>query len=342
MGFFESGHWPCALVVTHAILRSDQRALGNSILQSGASIGAIITPVVINQMVYGSTSPDAWRPPFLVIGSVGLLWVIAWFAIIRPGTIQSPQVPSSGSDVASDGKSSLPSGSVIDSIRKSRGDPVKYVISTAMGTLRFGHNMVMQPKFWALFVMVVCINSTWQLTRAWLPKFLREGRAYEESTALYFMSVYYVATDVGCLLAGAGALWLARRGMTAHSSRLIVYGVCCLLSALTILAAQQPAGPLLLAILLFIGAGTLGLFPCYYSFTQEIDAINLGKITGLLSFLGWLVSSQLQSQFGKQVDATKSFDLAFAYVGLAPIIGLAAMLILWPKQKDAEDTTAAL
>ncbi len=69
LGFFESGHWPCALVVTHSILTSAQRPLSNSILQSGASIGAIITPIVILMMVpaVGVGEPmqaDAWRPPF--------------------------------------------------------------------------------------------------------------------------------------------------------------------------------------------------------------------------------------------------------------------------------------
>ncbi len=76
LGFFESGHWPCALVVTHSILTSSQRPLANSVLQSGASIGAIITPIVILMMVPavapGDTmQPDAWRPPFLVVGAVG-------------------------------------------------------------------------------------------------------------------------------------------------------------------------------------------------------------------------------------------------------------------------------
>ena len=47
LGLFESGHWPCALKTTHRLLPPESRALGNSILQSGTAIGAIITPLIM-------------------------------------------------------------------------------------------------------------------------------------------------------------------------------------------------------------------------------------------------------------------------------------------------------
>ena len=47
LGFFEAGHWPCALKTTFALLNERDRTMGNSVLQSGASVGAIITPQVM-------------------------------------------------------------------------------------------------------------------------------------------------------------------------------------------------------------------------------------------------------------------------------------------------------
>jgi len=46
LGFFEAGHWPCALKTTFALLNEKDRTMGNSVLQSGASIGAVITPQI--------------------------------------------------------------------------------------------------------------------------------------------------------------------------------------------------------------------------------------------------------------------------------------------------------
>lgn len=309
LGFFESGHWPCALVVTHSILQSAQRPLGNSILQSGASLGAIITPIVIFAMVVAVTKgdamqPDAWRPPFLIIGAVGLIWVAAWFVVVKPNSIRQVS-------------------QMIESRR-----PVDVP--------QFLVDLLLNRKFWALVLMVVSINITWQMTRAWLPMFLQTGRGYSEAVSLSFMSAYYVSTDIGCLLAGAVALRLAKTGFTAHSSRLITYGICALVTSFTVFASRLEAGWGLLAVLLCVGAGSLGLFPCYYSFTQEINARHMGKVTGILSFLGWMLTAPVHPYFGKWVDTTGGWSVGLACVGCVPMIGLVAMLLLWPAQPDEE------
>ena len=82
LGFFEAGHWPCALMTAQRLLARSDRPLGNSILQSGASLGAIATPVVV--LLLMTDSADSWRLPFRVIGALGVFWVVAWLAAIRP------------------------------------------------------------------------------------------------------------------------------------------------------------------------------------------------------------------------------------------------------------------
>ena len=46
-----------------------------------------------------------------------------------------------------------------------------------------------------LFFVVACINTCWQTLRAWLPKFLQQGRGYGEMDTLYFNSLFYVVTE---------------------------------------------------------------------------------------------------------------------------------------------------
>ncbi len=81
LGFFESGQWPCALVTVQRLLSRRDRPLGNSILQSGASLGAIATPLVVLALTTGAA--DSWRLPFRVIGAIGAVWIVAWLAIVR-------------------------------------------------------------------------------------------------------------------------------------------------------------------------------------------------------------------------------------------------------------------
>jgi sugar phosphate permease len=181
--------------------------------------------------------------------------------------------------------------------------------------------------------VVIFLNMTWQLIRAWLPKFLQEGRGVSESAALYFNSLYFVAADIGCLCAGAAALFLARRGFRPHRARILIFGICGVCTSLTVVAAALPAGWLLYGVLLVVAAGSLGLFPCYYSMAQDVSERHLGKASGLLGAIGWLISSPTQKWFGKVVDSTGSFDSGLAMVGLAPLLGLFLLILIW---RDAD------
>lgn len=302
LGFFEAGHWPCALIVTQSVLSRGDRVMGNSILQSGASLGAVVTPIIILLVIGESVSEEVWRRPFFIIGGVGLLWVILWMVAIR--------------------QDDLPA-------RKSAADEDQPTM------FRWVIDVMMDRRFWALVCMVVCINTSWQLVRAWLPKFLQEGRGYTEAQALYFNSAYFVATDVGCIVAGIAGLALTRRGMSVHGSRILVYLGCSLLAAMTTVAAMLPQGWGLLVVLLCVAAGTLGVFPCYYSFTQEVSVKRMGLLTGMLASIGWLASSPAQKLFGYVVDQTDSYDFNLAILGWAPLIGLLAFVLIWPKNASA-------
>jgi ACS family hexuronate transporter-like MFS transporter len=191
---------------------------------------------------------------------------------------------------------------------------------------------ILSPRFAALLVIVVAINTSWQLLRAWLQLFLADplyGRGYSEADARYFNSAFYIAADAGCLIAGATVGVLTRRGWDGHRARVLVFGFCAALSTLTTVAAYLPKSPLLLGTLLVVAGGTLGLFPCYYSFTQDLGKQHVGKISGLLASLGWLISAPTHKWFGREIDATHSYDLGIAFLGWAPLVGFVAMLLLW-------------
>ena len=303
LGFFESGHWPCALRTTKTIQTGSQRLMGNSILQSGGALGAIITPLLVLAMLGQQAQAGAWRFPFQVIGSLGVVWAVIWLLSVQWRDL--PAANASGGSVEDSGRHWL----------------VECLTSR---------------RFWALVPVVIVLNITWQLIRAWLPKFLQEGRGAAEDSALFFNSLYFVAADVGCLAAGAGALTLARRGYSTHGARLRVFGLCALCTALAVVAAMLPLGWGLYSVLLIVAAGSLGLFPCYYSMSQDLSSRNMGKAAGILSAIGWLTASPLQKLFGRVVDRTGRYDEVLAAVGLAPLLGLVFLWLLWPDQKGVE------
>lgn len=298
LGFFEAGHWPCAIRTTRLLLDERQRSMGNGLLQSGASLGAVITPLIMQVLM--TSDPRTWRVPFFVVGGVGLLWIIPWFVLLRGNPLRPP-VPGTG-DVT--------------------GPP-----RPSFARVIFSRRMLV------VFFVIACINTTWQILRAWMPKFLQEGRGYSETHALGFNSVWFIATDVGCLAAGALAVWLARRHLSVHAARVLVFAGCAVLCAACVLVPWLGKGWLLLAVLSLAGAGALGVFPLYHAFTQDISAEHQGKITGVAGVAAWLVPAQIQKLFGVLADRTGSFDLGLALAGLLPLLAVIPLWLFWEKPK---------
>src|SRR6185295_11342218 len=101
------------------------------------------------------------------VGVAGFGWLVLWFAFIRAGDLPAPE-PDKKEDTA--------------------------------GLWR----IFASRRIWIVFFAIATINTTWQILRAWLPKILQESRGFSEPEARYFVSLWFVATEVGCL--GAGAL----------------------------------------------------------------------------------------------------------------------------------------
>ena len=67
----------------------------------------------------------------------------------------------------------------------------------------------------------------------------------------------------------------------------------------------------------------------------------MGILSGGLSAIGWIVSSISQILLGRQIEATKSYELGLVIVGLAPMIGLVVMLAMWPRGPKTSTPVAA-
>jgi MFS transporter, ACS family, hexuronate transporter len=294
LGLFESGQWPCALITTQRILSREDRSFGNGILQSGASIGAIFTPFVVQLTM--TDAPGSWRIPFLIVGGLGLLWIFPWFSLVTDRDLTKHANTISESDEPE-----------IDS----------------PSTLR---------RYLVLMLVVVAINMTWQFFRAWLPKFLKEAHGYGEAFGNYFTSAYYIATDIGCITVGFLVKQLANRGWNVHRARLVTFLGCSLLTALGTVAALVSRGPLLLGLLLLIGAGALGLFPNYYAFGQEISKKHQGLVVGSLATFAWLATGLMQNFVGQTIQATGSYTGSMALMGIAPFLAFLVLWLLWDRQ----------
>jgi ACS family hexuronate transporter-like MFS transporter len=292
LGLCEAGHWPCALLTVRAILTARDRTLGNGILQSGASLGAILVAPYIEATDRAGFS---WGFPFWSIGVAGLAWVPVWLMLARHHDLSRPK-----SD-----------------------DSPQAVPFTASHVMR---------RFLILGIVIATLNISWQFLRAWLALFLQDHHGYTQEATRTLMPGYFIVADVGCILSGVLVTRLTARGWHVQSARQFGYAIFTLLATCAAVMPFVGSGWLMITLLFTAGAGILGLHPYYYALTQELSVGRMGVLSGLLAAWGWVASGTLQIVLGRHIEATKSYELGLMIVGLAPLVGLVALLLCWPRR----------
>ena len=308
LGFFEAGHWPCALLTARQILTAKDRPLGNGLLQSGASLGAILVPLYVMAV---RNLGGGWEIAFWTIGGIGLLWVPLWLVLVRRGDLTHRAEDRSQGTEASERSASGPAVPF---------DRVRFV-----------------RIYLTLALVILGISVSWQFIREWLPKYMKESQGYSADAADLIVPVYYISAELGCFAAGVLVLWLVARGRAVHSARVTSYAVFALITAAA--AAAPLAGGAGVWLIVLAGAGILGLHPLYYALTQELPHKHMAFLSGLLAAAGWFVVGEVQKAMGRHIQATGSYDVGFYIAGLAPLVGLAALVVLWPPGRSAIDVT---
>jgi ACS family hexuronate transporter-like MFS transporter len=86
LGFGEGATFPGGLKTAMEALPPDRQARGMAIGYSGASLGAIVTPLIVTPiaLLYG------WQTAFLVTGVMGVVWMGLWWRAARPPYLPPP------------------------------------------------------------------------------------------------------------------------------------------------------------------------------------------------------------------------------------------------------------
>lgn len=303
MGLFMAGHWPCALRTTQRLFDPTQRTLGNAVLQSGASVGNILTPLLVVGLLWWD--PARWRWGFEIVGVIGLVWVVIWLRTVSEADLRRPVLQTASGGTAG----------------------IEVAVNVQERPL---WQLLFSVRWCLLLVTVIAINSIWHYVTTWMPLTMEKDHHYSKAFVQYFTALYYLGTFVAGLITGWLTARLPAMGWSITRSRLTIFGVCSLLTACAIPAAFLPKGTGMLTCFMLVSFGSLGLFPVYYSLNQELSARHQGKVGGILSFVSWGLLSQIHPAVGKLVTADPHWrPWIFASFGIAPLIALVLLTLFW-------------
>jgi ACS family hexuronate transporter-like MFS transporter len=360
LGVGESFNWPCALRITARILPPAERSLGNGIFNSGAAVGAVVTPFVVTKL----TQAYSWRAAFLVPGAAGLIWVGVWLLLIRgrqrallayqpPPDSRSPETvatnPGRRAPLRRIGFLLLVIAGIAVSLSAVRYGPLaawlgiaivmiapllaaallpQHLLAAAPWASSVGE-IVRKRRFWIMALVSISINICWHFLVNWVPTFFKEERHLNYAASNFLSAVPFLAAAGGNVAGG----WLARRlvasGLSPDRARQIVLGICLVLIQAGIGVGFASDTQTIVVLLSMMAAGTAAFMANYFAFAQDVDPHHTGLIVGYLGGLGNLFVAGFLPFAGKVKDVTGSFALVFWLVPLLPVIGLGALVLGW-------------
>jgi len=299
LGVVEAANWPAGMRVVSRLLAPRERALGNGIFTSGTSVGALVAPALI----LGISAMLGWRWAFVLIGSLGAIWICGWILGTRDVSLKDvwrePAIP------------------------KTAGLAGQWQIFAGIGR---------SPRFLPVLVVAVLVNPCVYFSVNWLPTYFAQQRGLAPGRQLgWILTAIYLGLDIGNVACGSAILALTRWGIDVQKARRIVF----LLATLGVLCcAAVPLLPMAEAVtaLILVNVG-LGIWVVVYlTMAQEVSATHVSTAIGILSGCGSLAGALAMWAVGQVTHRTGSFAIPMSSVAVAAAL---AAMGGWMASKDS-------
>ena len=332
----EAGNFPSAVKVTAEYFPKKDRAYATSIFNSGASIGALVDPLIIPVLA----NVLGWEAAFLIIGGIGFLWAGAWLFLYdapkKSRFVNKEELAYIESDKDEEAADAKADAEEENGIKLSFIDCFKY------------------RQTWAFIVGKLLTDGVWWFYLFWAPAYFSElGHPATTFMGQMLIFVLYLIVTVISIYGGyLPRLFVDKRGMDPYAGRMRAMLIFAFLP-LFAMFAQPLAGysvwwPCVLIGL--AGAGHQAWSANLYSTIGDMFPKSaIATITGIGTMFGGLCSFAINKCSGmlftfaeQQGDAFTFFGshgkpagymIVFCYCAIAYLLAWVIMKALVPRYK---------
>lgn len=192
LGISEAGNFPAAIKSVAEWFPKKERALATGIFNSGATVGAILAPLLVPFILghYG------WRETFVWIGALGLLWIVLWWRFY----------------------------SIPEKTKKLSKEELQYIKSDQDGKTQEQSKVplseILKYKVtWSFAIGKILTDPIWYFFMFWLPAYFSDVFKMDMTKPSIPLIIIYSGTTIGSIGGGYLSSFLIKKGWAIGRAR---------------------------------------------------------------------------------------------------------------------------
>lgn len=307
LGIGESGVFPASIKAVAEWFPKRERALATGIFNSGTNVGAVLTPVTAGLL----NAYLGWRWAFVIVGSLGFLWLVAWLAIFRRPEEHPRCSPEELAFIKSDPE---------EKIEKATWSQV-----------------LPHRQTWAFAVGKFCIDPIWWFYLFWIPDFLQRTYNLKLLQASLPLAILYGIAIVGSIYGGYISGALIKRGKTVNFARKTAMLICALLVVPIVTVYHIQSMWAAVFIISLAAAAHQGFSANLFTITSDMFPTRaVATVTGIGGMFGAIGGMFIAKIVGYVLQSTGSYMVPFFIAGSAYLVALLFIHLLAPKLEPVE------
>jgi MFS transporter, ACS family, glucarate transporter len=300
-GAGEAGGFPNLTKAMTVWLPRGERVRAQGIMWMFARWGGAFTPLLV---YYVSQALHSWRLTFVLFGSLGAIWAVAFWLWFRDD-------PRERTDL-NEGELALLAENAGNAGGHANVPWAKALASRSV---------------WLLWAQYFCLTYPWYFYITWLPTYLAERRHFTDIEVARFATLPLFLGGVGCLFSGWVSKYVVKYvGSAGRTRRLISTGGFLGAATLLILSNQveDPVGAILL-----IGCASFCndlVMPHAWATCMDVGGKYAGTISGSMNMMGNLAGAVAPSLMPFILSRTGSWDMVIYSMAAMYLVGS----LTWP------------
>jgi len=194
LGISEAGNFPAAIKSVAEWFPKKERALATGIFNSGATVGAILAPLLVPFILghYG------WRQTFVWIGALGMVWIVLWWKFYA--------VPEKTKNISKEELQYIKSDQAEKAEEKTKiplSELLKYKVT------------------WSFAIGKMLTDPIWYFFMFWLPAYFSDVFKMDLTKPSLPLIIIYSGTTIGSIGGGYLSSFLIKKGWAIGRARSI-------------------------------------------------------------------------------------------------------------------------